>query len=159
MTRPERWRRLIATGFGLGRAPVAPGTVGSLAALPLAAALWQSGGTPAMLAGVAATIAVGLWSAGAAAAQLGDPDPGPVVIDEIAGQLVSLLFIPTSPGSLAIAFLLFRTFDIWKPPPARRLERLSGASGIMADDLAAGIYANALHQLLRWALPAGWVGA
>ena len=133
--------------------------MGSLAALPLAAGLWHAGHTPAVAAGLVVAITAGLWSAGAAAAELGDPDPGPVVIDEIAGQLLSLLFIPISLQSMVVAFLLFRVFDIWKPPPARRLEGLPGASGIMADDLAAGIYANALHQLLRWVTPDGWWGA
>ena len=159
MTHAERLRLLIATGFGCGRAPIAPGTVGSLAALPLLAVLWWAGGSSAVAAGTVVAILLGFWSAGVAESHFGRLDPGPVVVDEIAGQMVSLLFLAPSPTALVTGFLLFRIFDIWKPPPVRQTERLPGASGIMTDDLVAGIYANVLHQALGWAFPGWWGGA
>lgn len=148
----DRLRLLIATGFGLGRAPVAPGTLGSAAALPLVAALHHFGGATAVGAGIVVVTLLGLASAGAAETRFGRRDPGPVVIDEIAGQMLSLLFLPVSVGTLVVGFLLFRLFDIWKPFPVRQAERLPGASGIMTDDLVAGIYANLIQQLLLWSL-------
>ena len=154
----ERLALLVATGLGLGFSPVAPGTVGSLATLPLAWALWHAGGTGAILGGALVATVVGVWAAGVTARGLGASDPGPVVIDEVAGQLVSLAFIAPSPQALAIAFVLFRVFDVWKPVPIRRLEKLPGGSGIMADDLLAGVYANLVHQALRHLLSGGWGG-
>ena len=147
MTPSDRLRLLIATGLGSGRVPIAPGTVGSLLALPLVALLWRAGGTSAVVTGTAIVIVLGFWSAGIAESHFGRRDPGAVVIDEIAGQMVSLLFLAPSPTSLATGFLLFRIFDILKPFPARRLESLPGASGIMADDLMAAVYANLLLQI------------
>jgi len=151
-------RLLIATGFGCGHAPIAPGTVGSLAALPLVALLWWMGGPSAVLGGAVVVTLLGYGSAGVGESHFGRRDPGPVVVDEIAGQMVSLLFLAPSPTSLVTGFLLFRIFDIWKPPPVRQAERLPGASGIMTDDLIAGIYANVLHQALGWAFPGWWGG-
>ena len=158
MAAPDRLRVAVATGFGLGRAPLAPGTVGSLATLPLIAGLWWVGGWSAVLAGAVVATLAGYWAAGAGAAHFGRPDPGPVVIDEVAGQFVSLLFLAPTPAALATGFVLFRVFDIWKPFPAGAAERLPGASGIMTDDLVAGIYANVLHQALRWGFPGLWGG-
>jgi len=155
----DRLRVLVATGLGLGRFPFAPGTVGSLAALPLILVVWRLGGGGALLVCTAAVALCGWWSAGAAEARFGTKDPGPVVIDEIAGQMVSLLFVvPTAP-TLVAGFVLFRIFDIWKPFPVNRAERLPGASGIMTDDLLAGVYANLLLQALRWGFPGWWGGA
>ena len=81
---------------------------------------------------------------------------GMFVVDEIAGQLVALMFIPLTGPTVIAAFLLFRLFDIWKPYPVRRLEELPGASGIMADDLLAGTYANLVLQALIRIFPHGW---
>ena len=159
MTPTDRLRLLIATGFGCGHVPVAPGTAGSLAALPLVALLWWAGGSYAVAAGAVVVTLLGFASAGVAESHFGRRDPGPVVVDEIAGQMVSLAFLAPSPVSLATGFLLFRIFDIWKPPFVRQAERLPGASGIMTDDLVAGIYANVLHQALGWAFPGWWGGA
>jgi phosphatidylglycerophosphatase A len=134
----------IATWFGCGYFPKGPGTVGSLAALAIAMALnlWRHSGrmTFALLAAV--LLFPGVWAAGAVARRLQITDPGIVVVDEVVGQWVALL------GATAFnwkswlgCFLLFRLFDIWKPPPVRQLERLHGGWGIMADDVMAGIYA------------------
>jgi phosphatidylglycerophosphatase A len=159
LTSLDRLRLWIATGLGCGRAPIAPGTVGSLAALPVAVLLWRAGGSIAVLTGTVTVTLLGYASAGVAETHFGRRDPGPVVVDEIAGQLVSLLFLAPSPVALATGFLLFRIFDIWKPPPVRQAEKLPGASGIMTDDLVAGLYANLLHQALGWAFPGWWGGA
>jgi phosphatidylglycerophosphatase A len=139
---------VLATFFGAGYSPVAPGTAGSLAAIPLvllidvAAPLW------AELAIIALLCGVGVWSASAAERLLRCDDPGPVVIDEVAGMLVTMVAVPLSWPSLIAGFLAFRVMDIVKPYPAGRLERLGGGLGIMADDVAAGLYANLVLQVL-----------
>ncbi|HKW96132.1 MAG TPA: phosphatidylglycerophosphatase A [Bryobacteraceae bacterium] len=135
---------LLATCFGAGFAPKAPGTAGSLAGLAIAWLLvhyahWR----PWWFAPLAvAAVLPAMWSAGTTARQRGETDPGVVVVDEVLGQWLALagaraLNVKTWIG----AFVLFRLFDIWKPPPARQLERLPGGIGIVADDLMAGIYA------------------
>ena len=90
-----------------------------------------------------AVAAVGIWAADVAAPRLGAKDPGPVVVDEAAGLMVTLLGVPIGFASVAAAFVLFRIMDILKPPPARRAEALPGGWGIMADALIAGVYAAA----------------
>jgi phosphatidylglycerophosphatase A len=131
----------VATGFGSGYSPVAPGTAGSLVGLllflPLARLAW-----PAQLAAVAAVALVGALAAGRVARQLGIEDPGLVVVDEVAGQWLTLVALPLTPLTALFGFLLFRLMDIVKPWPARDLERLPGGWGIMADDLAAGVCAQ-----------------
>ena len=147
-----RLRTLVGTGFGVGHAPWVPGTFGSALGLALHAGLTLVGGWPAATAGLLVVTTLGFWSAGAAARELGRRDPGQVVVDEIAGQMLSLLFVPLTAGTALAGFFLFRLFDILKPFPCRRLERLPGGSGIMADDLMAGLYANlVLLALVRWA--------
>lgn len=143
----ERLRLALATGLGVGLIPWAPGTFGSLPGLVLHVALTRAGGPPAVLAGIAVVIALGLWSAGAGERRFGRRDPGAVVIDEVAGQMLALAWLPATPSAIALGFLAFRLFDVLKPPPLRRLETLPGAAGIMADDLGAGIYANATVRL------------
>lgn len=137
----------IATAFGFGRFPVAPGTFGSLPGLLAAWALWKAAGPWAVVAGAAVVAAAGTWAAGRAARLWGREDPGAVVVDEVAGQMVALFFVAPSPAVLGAAFLLFRAMDVLKPWPASKLERLPGGSGIMADDLAAGAMANVLLQV------------
>jgi phosphatidylglycerophosphatase A len=101
--------------------------------------------------GACAFAIAGVWAAGRAERILGETDPGVVVVDEIAGQLVALCFLPVSVPVLVAAFVLFRVLDVLKPWPARRLESLPGGSGIMADDLLVGVYANLLlHGLATW---------
>lgn len=142
---------LVATGLGSGYFPFAPGTVGSALGVLLHAGLWFAGGPLATLAGMLVATALGFWSAGKAEAHFARRDPGPVVIDEVAGQMLSLLFVPLTAGTALAGFILFRIFDILKPFPCRRLERLPGGSGIMTDDLMAGLYANLVLQVLvRW---------
>jgi phosphatidylglycerophosphatase A len=137
--------KLVATGLGSGYSPFAPGTAGSLVGLalflPLAGLGW-----PWQLAAVAALTLVGTLAASRTARLLGRKDPGLVVVDEVAGQWITFVALPFTPLTALAGFLLFRAMDIVKPWPARDLERLPGGVGIMADDVAAGIYA---HLLLR----------
>jgi phosphatidylglycerophosphatase A len=141
---------VIATACGAGYAPVAPGTVGSavglLLWLVLPGNLWLR-----LLAIVVISVA-GAWSGSLAETHFNKRDPGQVVVDEVAGMMVTLVFNPVSSLVWIIAaFLLFRAADIVKPFPVNRLERLPGGIGIMADDLAAGVYANLALRIGMWA--------
>jgi phosphatidylglycerophosphatase A len=148
-----RLANLLATWFGCGRSPVAPGTVGSLAALAIAAVLHEYAGfAPWHFLILAAVFTYpAIWSAGAAARAQKVKDPGFVVIDEVLGQWIALAGArPLNWKSYIAAFVLFRLFDIWKPPPARRLEALPGGLGINADDIAAGLYAALVLFAAGW---------
>ena len=105
---------------------------------------------------ITVTFAVGTWAATHAERYFGTVDPGAVVIDEVLGMLVTLAFIPVGLTGALTGFVLFRVFDVIKPFPANRLETLHGGLGIMADDAAAGVYANLCLRLLIWLLPA-WI--
>jgi phosphatidylglycerophosphatase A len=140
----------LATGGGSGYAPVASGTVGSAVGLGLWLALVRLSPVGYALACVGVVL-VGIWAAGRAENLLGRHDDGRITIDEIAGMLVSLAWLPARPEVAGLGFVLFRIFDIWKPFPARRAERLPGGFGVMADDLVAGAYANLGGQLV-WRL-------
>jgi len=139
---------MVATLCGAGRFPFAPGTAGTLAALPLAALAAHFLTTWGFAAATVALALVGVWAAGRAAPILGQKDPGAIVIDEAAGLCVSLLGMPLGWGTLCGAFLLFRTMDVLKPPPAARSEHLPGGWGIVVDDLVAGLYANLSLRIL-----------
>ena len=124
---------------GAGYAPVASGTVGSAVTL---VALWLIPFTPAgLLVTLVVVTAVGIWAGGRGERVLGRKDPGVIVIDEVAGMMLSVLFLPRTVPVLITAFLLFRLFDIWKPFPARESQALRGGLGVMVDDLLAGAYA------------------
>ena len=140
----------IATGFGIGRLPWAPGTWASLAALPLAWMIGWAAGPIGLAAAVAVATVAGLWSAQAHLGGASPADPPEVVIDEVAGQWIVLLIAPRTFAAYVAAFLLFRLFDIWKPWPVRAAERLPGALGIMADDLVAGACAALILGLGLW---------
>lgn len=148
----QRLTTLVATGLGCGYAPVAPGTVGSLLGLAL---FWPLARleTTVKLVALAALVWLGVWSATLVARRLDVEDPSVVVVDEVAGMWVTLLFLPLTPLSAAVGFLLFRVMDVVKPFPARSFERLPGGWGIMADDLMAGVYANLVLRLLLKVLP------
>ncbi len=133
---------LIATGGGIGLLPTAPGTWASLAALPCGWLIEVRFGIPGLLAASAIAFAAGCWAAERIAAASGVLDPGFVVIDEIAAQLLVLAATPRDWRFYLAAFLLFRLFDIWKPFPADWLDRhIKGGLGIMLDDIAAALYA------------------
>jgi phosphatidylglycerophosphatase A len=140
--------------FGyVGFAPFAPGTVGSAAAIPCLLLLRQAGSPWLELAVSALIVVAGAWSARLTEQALGVEDPGPVVIDEVVGMFVSLLWLPATWPVVLAAFLAFRIFDIVKPWPADRLEHVPGGWGVMADDVMAGVYANLAIQVLVWARP------
>jgi phosphatidylglycerophosphatase A len=100
--------------------------------------------------------AAGVWSAGVAERMLGRTDPGPVVLDEVVGILVTLAFLPVNVAGILVGFLVFRILDIIKPWPASRLEGLHGGLGIMADDAMAAVYGNVVMRALLWLAP-GWL--
>lgn len=139
----------IALGFGTGLSPVAPGTVGTLLALPLAALLRMLTGDVGYLLGVGVAFAVGVWAAQRTGIDLGVPDHGAIVWDEVAAFLLVLFFVGPDPWRQGVAFLLFRFFDIVKPPPARFIDReWHHGFGVMADDMVAAFYA--LLVLALW---------
>ena len=149
---------LIATGFGSGLSPIAPGTVGSLVAVVLyyfspldAGSLWHLDDPDLLvfLLLIAVSFFAGIWAANGISSP-SDPDPGRIVWDEFVGMWVTCLLLPKHVMILAIAFAAFRFFDVVKPFPIRRLERLPGGLGIMADDLLAGIYGAVLCNLLHF---------
>jgi phosphatidylglycerophosphatase A len=138
---------LLATWFGAGLLPVAPGTWGSLAALPFAWAIATLFGQTALLIAAAIVFCIGWWAAEQVGRASGVDDAGSIVIDEVAGQWLTLAVVPPS-TAWVLGFLLFRLFDITKPWPARSAERLPGGLGVMADDIVAALYAAALLYLL-----------
>jgi phosphatidylglycerophosphatase A len=143
--------RCIGTFFFSGYTPAAPGTAGSLLALvPLL--LFPGIGTAVLVAMIAAGIVLGVWASRRFELVFGD-DPQMVVIDEAVGMWITMLLVPITWYTILAGFILFRLFDIVKPPPARRLEAVPHGWGVMLDDIAAGIYAGAvlflLHLLIR----------
>ena len=169
VTVSDRAALIIAT-CGVGHIPLAPGTWGSLlgivvyvaflyASVPVSAFAYTRGlnaeqfqalQTTLELALLIGIVWVGIWAATRAEPLLGGKDPGAVIIDEIAGQLVTFLFVPfTLPmWMIPVGFLLFRFFDIWKPYPIRRVESLESGLGVMGDDLVAGVYAGTVLSLI-----------
>lgn len=141
-------------GF-VGYAPVAPGTAGSAAGLVLYAALRLGGAGPTADALVILLLfALGTWSGTRTEEYFGTTDPGPGVIDEVVGMLITLFMVPPGPVTILAGFFLFRLLDVIKPYPAQRLELLHGGLGMMADDCMAAVYANLLLQAAVWLLPA-----
>jgi phosphatidylglycerophosphatase A len=147
----------LATCLGVGYVPLAPGTVGSLAGLAVWALLPSDWRLQALA--IVVLFAAGSWSASAAERHFKSTDPGPVVIDEVMGMLVTLWLVPVGWVGAFIGFLCFRVFDVIKPYPANRLEDLHGGVGVMADDGMAAVYANlALRACLSAAAWLGWTG-
>ena len=149
------WAWTVATFFGAGLGKPGPGTWGSAAAVLLwAAVAWGLHPSPHVLllllcAGIALSLLLGVPAASIAARESGREDPGFVVIDEVAGQWITLLLCPVDWRNAAIAFVLFRLFDITKPFPIRRIERLPAGWGIVFDDVGAGLYAWGVASLLH----------
>jgi phosphatidylglycerophosphatase A len=148
---------LVATFFGIGRLRPGPGTWGSAATMLLSAGLANlvapSLRTPLAIALAAAVVLIGIPAATRVARGTGIKDPQFVVIDEVAGQLVALIAVPLGWKSFLAGFILFRVFDILKPPPVRQLEAIPEGTGIVLDDVAAGLYAfGTMHLLLRFGL-------
>jgi phosphatidylglycerophosphatase A len=145
---------VLATAGGAGYAPVAPGTAGSAVGilLILMTRAWPAAWQVLLLVAVCL---LGVWSATRAARHFQREDPGHVVVDEVAGQMLTALCLDLSLAGLGVAFILFRILDIVKPWPARGLEALPGGLGIMADDLAAAAYG----WVAMWGLTRAWPGA
>jgi phosphatidylglycerophosphatase A len=140
---------LIATWFGSGLAPIAPGTWGSLAALPFGAALAYYAGPVGLALATCAATAAGTWAASVIVDRGRVQDPGLIVIDEVAAMWLTLLFAPLTWWGYALAFLLFRAADVFKPFPAGWCDRhIHGGFGVMLDDLVAGLYAGLATWLL-----------
>jgi phosphatidylglycerophosphatase A len=139
----------IATVCGVGYAPFAPGTAGSVAGLALWLVLPHSASVQAGT--ILALFVAGSWAGTVAERHFGQPDPGPVVVDEVMGMLMTLWMNPVGWQGALVAFLLFRLLDVVKPYPANRLEDLGGGIGVMADDAMAAVYANLALRLCLWA--------
>ena len=140
----------------IGFFPFAPGTVGSAAGLALYAALGYFAVPYGELMAIAVTMVAGVVLTRACEEELQCVDPGPIVIDEVMGMLITLFMVPVGAGGLLCGFLLFRVLDVVKPFPARRLERLHGGFGVMADDAMAAVYANLLLRGAVYLAP-GWL--
>jgi phosphatidylglycerophosphatase A len=148
---PALW---LATWCGSGLLPWAPGTFASLSALPLAWLLMMAGGVWLLLAATLLVFLIGLWAAERYMAAVGIHDPTAVVIDEIAGQWLTLAIAPLDPFAYATGFLLFRVFDVLKPWPVSWLDRrVAGGFGVMIDDLGAALYAGGALWLILWLWP------
>ncbi len=142
--------RIIASFGGLGYFPVAPGTVASFAVVLLYKFFLSRFSWPYLVCLLVLLLALGLISSTAYAAELAQKDPRKIVVDEAAGQLIVLLFVFPSWTLVLISFFLFRLFDIVKPFPVSKVERLPAGWGIMADDVAAALLAKALLHLYIW---------
>ena len=151
----DRLAYIIATAGGVGFFPFAPGTAGSVAGLAVYALVRLVDGSTGEAIALVVTFVLGVWSAGLAERLLGGKDPGPVVIDEVLGILVTLAFLHVNVWGAIAGFVLFRIFDVVKPFPARRLEDLHGGFGVMMDDAMAAIYSHVAMRLLVLVLP-GW---
>ncbi len=143
MTPMDKVAVWCATGLMVGKIPVAPGTFGTVAGIPLCLLVAAIEPQTAALA-ILVFLVLAVWAAGRGAKVLGARDPGSIIVDEMAGMLVTLWGIPINGAVLIAGFILFRLLDILKPYPIRRLEKLPGGIGIVADDVAAGIVANIL---------------
>jgi len=143
---------LLATWFGCGYSPVAPGTVGSLAAVLVAGLSWQAGLGNFWFLGLSLVFLYpAILSAGIVAAESGRKDPQIVVIDEVVGQWLTLAGARHLNWlTFALAFGFFRLFDIWKPPPIRLIERMPGGAGIVLDDMMAGVYGALVLFATGW---------
>jgi phosphatidylglycerophosphatase A len=140
----------IALGFGAGLAPVAPGTFGTLVAIPVAALLRAQGSDAAFAAAIVVFLVVGIWAAQRTGRDLGVHDHGAIVWDEVVAFLVVLYFVGGDAIRIGVAFALFRFFDIVKPPPIRQLDAaLKNGAGVMIDDLAAAFYTLLVLAVVR----------
>ena len=150
----KRLAVVVSTGFYCGYAPVAPGTVGSALGLVVFGVLRAIASPLGEVVTIAVLLAVGVWSASVTERYVGRTDPGIIVIDEIVGMLLTFACLNVGFGSLLFGFVLFRVFDIVKPYPARACERLPGGWGVMADDVVAALYAQAVLRGGIWVIAA-----
>jgi phosphatidylglycerophosphatase A len=142
--------KLLATFFYLGKSPIAPGSVASIAGGLFYLILHDNLPVYALL--TLAVVVLGFWAGGKMESIIKEKDPSSVVIDEVAGMMIALFFLPINISVMVTAYFLFRAFDMFKIYPARELENLGGSKGIMMDDVFAGIYTNIVMQIaVRWA--------
>jgi phosphatidylglycerophosphatase A len=139
---------LLATGLGTGYSPIAPGTMGTLLAIPVFLLL-SSIPSPVYEWTIIAFFFLACWVSDKAQSHWGKKDDQRIVIDEIMGFFTAMMWVPGTALFIALGFVLFRLFDIIKPPPARRLEQVRGGYGVVLDDVMAGIYANIVLQVIR----------
>ena len=151
----KRLALFLATCGYVGYAPIAPGTFGSAAGVVLFYGLRATGSPAIELAVIAILLLVGLWSGTVAEEHFGGTDPGPVVIDEVAGMLITLMLLPVNATGVFTGFIVFRILDVIKPWPAGRFESLPGGLGVMADDTMAALYGNVIMRVAIAAAP-GW---
>ena len=138
----------IALGFGAGLAPVAPGTFGTLVAIPIGLVLHRYAGDAGFAAAIAVLFAIGVWASAVTGRALGVPDHGSIVVDEVVAFLLVLYFAGLTPLRIAFAFLLFRFFDIVKPPPIRQVDAaMKSGFGVMLDDIVAAGYSLLVFAL------------
>lgn len=147
----------LATCGYVGYAPVAPGTFGSAAGLAVYALLRWAGSDAVEIATIIVLFAIGVWSGTEAEHHFGGVDPGPIVLDEVVGMLITLALIPVNAMGAFVGFIVFRALDVFKPWPSGRFERLPGGLGVMADDGMAALYGNGLMRLLVALAPTGWL--
>jgi phosphatidylglycerophosphatase A len=140
--------RAIATLGGIGYVRYAPGTAGSVAALPFAWLIAQGRGQFALLLAAVLALAIGAWASELYTAETKNADPCECVIDELAGQWIACAFAPVTLAGYALAFVLFRLFDIWKPWPIRAVQRWHGGFGVMADDVLAALITGGILVML-----------
>jgi len=151
----EAFILLLSSWFGVGRLPLAPGTWGTLGAVPLVLIISYFGPIPAVIS-LAVIIPLAVWTSDISQKVLGKDDPPEVVIDEVAGYFVAVFLLPFSWWSFILGFLLFRIFDILKPFPIRMIhKKVKGGIGICLDDIVAGVYANVCIKFVIWVISNG----
>ena len=139
----------VALGFGSGLAPFAPGTFGTMVAIPIAFGLRAVTGDVGFAFAIVALFGIGVWASAVTSRDLGVSDHGAIVIDEVVAFLIVLFFVGVEPVRVAVAFLLFRFFDIVKLPPAREIDRhWHGGLGVMLDDVVAAGYALVVFAIV-----------
>ncbi|MEK9677833.1 MAG: phosphatidylglycerophosphatase A [Rhodospirillaceae bacterium] len=145
---------MISTWFGSGLIPFAPGTWGSVAALPFAWVIYELWRAPGLMVATLLLFLLGTWASSIHARDLPDDDPSEIVVDEVVGQWMTLLVVPPDLLYYAIGFVLFRVFDIFKPWPVSWADRrIKGGLGIMLDDVLAAVYAAIVLVIVRY-----WIG-
>ena len=140
----------VATAGYVGYFPIVPGTAGSAVGLALLVGIRLLGSPSVELGVLVATVVLGIWASGVGERHAKREDPGLVVIDEVAGMLLTMLWVPLTWATAVVGFLAFRLFDIVKPFPAGDAERLHGGLGIMSDDVIAAVYATCTVRLFVW---------
>ena len=152
----HRLALFVSTVAYLGYVPIAPGTFGSAAGLAVFYAVRATGSPAVEVATIVALFAVGVWCGTVAEHHFGGIDPGPVVLDEVVGMLITLFLLPVNATGALVGFLVFRVLDVVKPYPSARFEKLPGGLGVMADDGMAAVYGNLVMRGLMFVAP-GWL--